>query len=210
MKKFISLLNLSIVAVISFSLVACDEHYYDDWYYDDWGYYGGDHHRTNNNDDYNYFTQLVQTLRGQWEGTIHTKFTDDDYRVVEGDYYTDFQFDYTDLQDLKGRGMETDYEGDELVYQEAFSWYLDTKTEDIIINFDGGRKMIVDEYHLDKNKFSGSMYSKETGEEDTFSLTRYTYANENNTFEAEDGAAPAKAKAKKSATGTIKGGGHKN
>ena len=210
MKKFTSLLTLAFLAAATMTFVACDEHYYyDDWDHDDRGYYyDRDHQRTDNDGDY--YTQLVQTLRGQWEGTIHTKYTDDDYRVVEGDYYTDFQFDYTDLQALEGRGLESDYEDGELVYQEAFSWYLDTKSEDIILTFDGGRKMIMDEYHLDKNKFTGSMYSKETGEEDTFSLVRYTYANENNTFEAEDGAAPAKAKAKKSATGTILGGGHKN
>ncbi len=208
MKKFTSLLTLALIAATSFSFVSCEEHYYDDYYYDDWGYYDDGYRR--NNDDRNYFLQLVQTLRGQWEGTIHTKYVDDDYRVVEGDYFTEFQFDYTDVESFGGRGQETDYEGDNLVYQESFTWYIDTKSEDLILEFDSGRRMIVDEYHLDKNKFSGSMYSKETGEENTFSLSRYTYANENNTFEAEDGAAPAKAKAKKSATGTILGGGHKN
>ena len=208
MKKFTSLLTLALVAATSFSFVSCEEHYYDDYYYDDWGYYDDGYRR--NNDDRNYFLQLVQTLRGKWEGTIHTKYVDDDYRVVEGDYFTEFQFDYTDVESFEGRGQETDYEGEELVYQESFTWYIDTKSEDLILEFDSGRRMIVDEYHLDKNKFSGSMYSKETGEENTFSLSRYTYANENNTFEAEDGAAPAKAKAKKSATGTILGGGHKN
>lgn len=206
MKKFTSLLAVALVAATSLTFVACDEHYY----YDDWrgGYYDDGDRRANNDNDY--FIQLAQTLRGQWEGTIHTKYYDDDNRVVEGDYYTDFQFDYTNLKSLEGRGLESDYEGNELVYQEAFSWYIDTESEDLILTFDGGRRMIVDNYHLDANTFTGSMYSRETGEEDDFSLKRYTFANENNTFEAEDEAATAKAKMKKGATGTILGGGHKN
>ena len=205
MKKLTSFFTMALLAATSFTFVACDEYYYDDPYY-----YGWDDHRGSGyNDDYYY--QLAQTLRGQWEGTISTKYIDDDNRVVQGNYYTDFQFDLYDNNATKGRGMETDWDGDECVYNVPFSWEIDWQSGDIYLYFDDNRVMIIDDYHVDQDKFYGSMVSKKNDEWDDFSLTRYTFANENNIFEAEEGAAAPEAKVKKSApTGIIKGGGHKN
>ena len=207
MKKFTSFFTMALLAATSLTFVGCDEYYYDEpyHYYDDYGW----NDRGNRYDD-DYYYQLAQTLRGQWEGTLHTKYIDDDNRLVEGDYYTDFQFDLYENNATRGRGLETDYEGDELVYQVAFTWEIDWKSGDIYLDFDDNRQMILDDYHVDQNSFYGSMYSKKTGEEDSFNLTRYTFANENNTFEAEEGAATSKAKVKKGASGMITGGGHKN
>ena len=209
MKKFASFFTMALLAVTSLTFVSCDDYYYDEpyYYYDDYGW----DDRGGNRYDNDYYYQLAQTMRGQWEGTIHTKYVDDDNRIVEGNYYTDFQFDLYDNNSTKGRGMETDYDGDECVYNVAFSWEIDWKSGDIYLYFDDDRVMIIDDYHVDQNKFYGSMYSKNNDEEDDFSLTRYTFANENNTFEAEEGAAASTAKVKKEAPkGMITGGGHKN
>ena len=209
MKKFASFFTMALLAATSLTFVSCDDYYYDEpyYYYDDYGW----DDRGGNRYDNDYYYQLAQTMRGQWEGTIHTKYVDDDNRVVEGNYYTDFQFDLYDNNSTKGRGMETDYDGDECVYNVAFSWEIDWKSGDIYLSFDDDRVMIIDDYHVDQNKFYGSMYSKNNDEEDDFSLTRYTFANENNTFEAEEGAAASTAKVKKEAPkGMITGGGHKN
>jgi hypothetical protein len=209
MKKFASFFTMALLAATSLTFVSCDDYYYDEpyYYYDDYGW----DDRGGNRYDNDYYYQLAQTMRGQWEGTIHTKYVDDDNRVVEGNYYTDFQFDLYDNNSTKGRGMETDYDGDECVYNVAFSWEIDWKSGDIYLYFDDDRVMIIDDYHVDQNKFYGSMYSKNNDEEDDFSLTRYTFANENNTFEAEEGAAASTAKVKKEAPkGMITGGGHKN
>lgn len=208
MKKFASFFTMALLAATSLTFVSCDDYYYDEpyYYYDDYGW----DDRGGNRYDNDYYYQLAQTMRGQWEGTIHTKYVDDDNRVVEGNYYTDFQFDLYDNNSTKGRGMETDYDGDECVYNVAFSWEIDWKSGDIYLYFDDDRVMIIDDYHVDQNKFYGSMYSKNNDEEDDFSLTRYTFANENNTFEAEEGAAASTAKVKKEAPkGMITGGGHK-
>ena len=209
MKKFASFFTMALLAATSLTFVSCDDYYYDEpyYYYDDYGW----DDRGGNRYDNDYYYQLAQTMSGQWEGTIHTKYVDDDNRVVEGNYYTDFQFDLYDNNSTKGRGMETDYDGDECVYNVAFSWEIDWKSGDIYLYFDDDRVMIIDDYHVDQNKFYGSMYSKNNDEEDDFSLTRYTFANENNTFEAEEGAAASTAKVKKEAPkGMITGGGHKN
>lgn len=209
MKKFASFFTMALLAATSLTFVSCDDYYYDEpyYYYDDYGW----DDRGGNRYDNDYYYQLAQTMRGQWEGTIHTKYVDDDNRVVEGNYYTDFQFDLYDNNSTKGRGMETDYDGDECVYNVAFSWEIDWKSGDIYLYFDDDRVMIIDDYHVDQNKFYGSMYSKNNDEEDDFSLTRYTFANENNTFEAEEGDAASTAKVKKEAPkGMITGGGHKN
>ncbi len=209
MKKFASFFTMALLAATSLTFVSCDDYYYDEpyYYYDDYGW----DDRGGNRYDNDYYYQLAQTMRGQWEGTIHTKYVDDDNRIVEGNYYTDFQFDLYDNNSTKGRGMETDYDGDECVYNVAFSWEIDWKSGDIYLYFDDDRVMIIDDYHVDQNKFYGSMYSKNNDEEDDFSLTRYTFANENNTFEAEEGAAASTAKVKKEAPkGMITGGGHKN
>ncbi|MBR4389286.1 MAG: hypothetical protein IKT00_08940 [Prevotella sp.] len=211
MKKLTSFFTMALLAATGLTFTACDEYYYDEpyYHYDDYGW--DDHGRSGDRYDRDYYIQLAQTMRGQWEGTIHTKYYDDDNRLVEGNYFTDFQFDLYEANATKGRGLETDYDGDECVYSVAFTWEIDLNSGDIYLDFDDNRQMILDEYHVDQNKFTGSMYSSKTGEVDDFSLTRYTFANENNIFEAEEGAAASKAKVKKDAPkGMITGGGHKN
>ena len=154
--------------------------------------------------------RLAQTMRGKWEGTLKLNNTDETGKKVETYYTTVFEFDQYSYNTINGRGVEIDYLDGEEDYYDTFSWYIDEKTEDIMLQFDSnGRTMRMDSYHVDADRFYGSMYNLYNSEYNDFDLTRYTYADgSGNLFEADGDTATVK----KETTETVhpKGlGGHK-
>ena len=118
---------------------------------------------------------MAQTLRGHWTGTTEAKFYDENGLLKREVYSTNIEFDQTDYN-ISGRGLQNDYIGEELKYSRRFSWYIDSKTWDIVITYDGGFKMIIsyDALSLDSKTFVGTMVGE--GETDEFEYERVTYA----------------------------------
>ena len=208
MKIFTSttkMLTVAMVALTAFAFSSCGDH----WYHDDY-VWSGDRYRDNYtpSSDYSYLVKLAQTLRGKWEGSLKITAPDDYGKIVERYYTTIFEFDQYSNNTINGRGVEIDYYNGEEDYYDTFSWYIDEKTEDIMLQFDSnGRTMRMDSYHVDADRFYGSMYSTKTGESNDFDLTRYTYANGSGLlFEADGEAATPVAEEVTHATGQ---GGHK-
>ena len=116
-------------------------------------------------------------LRGQWRGTISTQYYDDYGNLHKGVYTLDMQFDQYEVNTAHGRGLHTDFEGDEMVYRSPFKWTIDTETKSIHLRYDDLRQMDIITYQLDKESFSGTMISADGLETDVFQLSRYTYSN---------------------------------
>ncbi len=183
MKRFYTLASWALVAFMAVALTGCE---HDDWYYyEPWhgDYYRDAYVPNDNNSDY--FISLASVLRGQWEGTITTDYIDDQGNRQTGSYGADFQFDQYQSNTINGRGREIDYTQNEQVYNERFSWYIDSKTEDIRLKYDDGREMLVTSYHLDDNSFYGTMESTDGLEVDEFNLSRYTFSNKGLVFDVE-------------------------
>ncbi len=176
MKRTVTLLSIAICGMIAFT--SCNEHHY--WYDEGYRHHGNRYEEPYgaDGDNASYLLSMAQTLRGMWQGSLHTAYYDDNNQLVEGDYTTDIQFDQYDTNSINGRGVERDYDNNgDLVYEEAFSWYIDSKTEDIYLLFDDSKRdMVVISFHLDESNFYGTMKSEKTGEVDEFSLKRYTLA----------------------------------
>ena len=199
--------TLAMVAIMGFAFSSCEDHYYYDEY--DYGWYG-DRYRDKYtpSSDYDYLIRLAQTMRGKWEGSLKITAPDEiSGKMVETYYTTVFEFDQYSYNTINGRGVEIDYLDGEEDYYDTFSWYIDEKTEDIMLQFDSnGRTMRMDSYHVDADRFYGSMFNAKTNEYNDFDLTRYTYADgSGNLFEG-DNAASAQKTETKHATGQ---GGHK-
>ena len=205
--------TLAMVAIMAFAFSSCEDHYYYDEY--DYGWYG-DRYRDKYtpSSDYDYLIRLAQTMRGKWEGSLKITAPDEiSGKMVETYYTTVFEFDQYSYNTINGRGVEIDYLDGEEDYYDTFSWYIDEKsnpngkTKDIMLQFDSnGRTMRMDSYHVDADRFYGSMFNAKTNEYNDFDLTRYTYADgSGNLFEG-DNAAPAQKTETKHATGQ---GGHK-
>ena len=209
MKIFTSttkMLTMAMVAMMAFAFSSCEDHYYYDEY--DYGW-TGDRYRDKYtpSSDYDYLIRLAQTLRGKWEGSLKITAPDDNGVIYETYYTTQFEFDTYDFNTTNGRGVEIDYYNGEEEYYDTFSWYIDEKTKDIMLRFDSnGRTMRMDSYHVDADRFYGSMYNLKKDEYNDFDLTRYTYANgTGNLFEGDNDASAEKTEVKH-ATGQ---GGHK-
>lgn len=213
MKKIVyntkMMMAMAMMAMMAFTLTCChDDYWYDDYYYDDYWY--GDYYNDPYDRGSDYLIQMAQKVRGKWEGSLYTSYTDDYGVLVEGNYETVFEFDQYSNKTTNGRGVEIDYLDGEQVYYDTFSWYIDEQTEDIYLKFDtNGRIMIMYSFHVDNDRFYGEMESKKTGEYNKFDLYRYTYANDSgNMFETE-GEAPAAKKASPDKTVGNGKGGHK-
>ena len=183
MKAIKSLLAMLAIAALPALFTSCDDDPWDPWY-DHYGPgYGHDYNRPdggNNNNDELDIVAMAQTLRGHWTGTTEAKFYDENGILKREVYSTDIEFDQTD-DNTSGRGLQNDYIGDELKYSRRFSWYIDSKTWDIVITYDGGEgepafKMIIsyDDLSLDSKTFVGTMVGE--GETDEFEYERVTYA----------------------------------
>ena len=171
---------MAALAAMSFTFTSCD----DPW--DGWGY--GDGHWENghgNSDDY--YISMANTIRGHWTGVIQVQTYDKWGNLVTNTLDTDFEFDQYYTNSTGGRGQEIDYRGEEIVYKSTFTWQIDTRTDEIIVKYDDleQRDMIVFEYDLRNNSFTGTMDSRDGSERNIFNLTRYTYSKGNNTFEKE-------------------------
>ena len=185
MKTIKNLLAVLAIAALPALFTACDDDPWDPWYNHygpgygrDYDYHG--HGNGNSNDDGIDIVAMAQTLRGHWTGTTVAKFYDENGILKTETYSTDIEFDQTD-DNTSGRGLQNDYIGDELKYSRRFSWYIDSKTWDIVVTYDGGEgipafQMIIsyDDLSLDSRTFVGTMVGE--GETDEFDYERVTYA----------------------------------
>jgi len=156
---------LAAVMALSFTMTSCDDDpwdyydYYEGWY-DDYDWY---------DDSFDYGTAqlnaMAQTLRGHWEGTMRNEYTNDMGEREYVDMYVYFEFDQYNNKSLNGRGREIDYLGNDS-QELRFSWYIDPRTGDIRIRYDGSNYTFVLDYDantprsgfsLSDNYFNGVM-----------------------------------------------------
>ena len=188
MKRFYYLISWAMMAFMAVTLTSCED---DDWYYEPYYDWHGDYYRdayVPNDDNSDYLISMASVLRGQWEGTIKTEYVDDYGQTQRGTFGADFQFDQYKTNTINGRGREINYNlsrDSEEIYRMPFSWYIDSKTEDIYMKYDDGREMLVTSFHLDDNSFYGTMESTDGLEVDEFNLTRYTFSNQGLVFDVE-------------------------
>lgn len=170
------------LAALPLLFTSCGEYGY---VYETWEIVDDADHGGGNN--INNYVDMANTLRGHWSGRIEVSLKDNYGNITRRTYDTEFEFDQTNSNSTNGRGIEIDYDGDVKVYQSKFSWYIDTNTEEIVINYDDDdhRLMRVFEYHLDDSSFRGKMDRSDGMEQDVFQLSRYTYSKTNRIFEKE-------------------------
>lgn len=192
---------LMAVATMPLMFTSCDDpwDYYD--YYDDW-YDGYDWY----NDAFNHGTSqlnlMAQTLRGHWEGTMRNEYTNEygEREYVDMNVY--FEFDQYNSLSLNGRGREVDYVGNES-QELRFSWYIDPRTGDIRIKYDGSNYTFLLDSHantptsgfsLSDDFFSGVMEGLNNTELIYFDCERTTLAKPNPQWRHETKDAKAKGK----------------
>lgn len=200
MKKFFTPMAMFAIAMLSMTMTSCDDdpwydyrpnyyNYYDSWY-DSYDWYNESF--TSGTDQ---LTEEAQCLRGHWEGTMIAEYTNDQTgRREQSQFYADIEFDQYDSKSLNGRGRETDTAGED--QQELrFAWYIEPRTGDIYIKYDGSGSIVrLDAkskdmgFSLDDNAFYGYMVGQNIDDVYYFDLTRYTLAKDNNLFEAESAA----------------------
>lgn len=174
-----------VFGVLPFSFTSCDDpwgwdyyDYYEDWYYD-YNWY---------DDAFDYGTErlklMASTLRGHWEGTMRNEYTDDFGHRVYVDMYVYFEFDQYNSRSLNGRGREIDYVGNES-QELRFSWYIDPRSGDIHIRYDGsGYTFVLDShgnsqtsgFSLSDDYFNGVMEGVNNDELIYFDCVRTTWA----------------------------------
>lgn len=152
--------------------------YYGDWYDDyDWYEKPFDHGTS----DLNYMAQL---LRGHWQGTLRNYYTDDNGNRTYADMNVFYEFDQYDATSLNGRGVETDWVGDES-QELTFSWYIDPRTGNINIKYDNSNMTFLLDananeefagFYLDNKTFSGVMEGTNNDEQLVFDCSRTTVA----------------------------------
>lgn len=153
MKRIYYLLTLLTLAATPLTFTSCDTdddyYWYDDWR-DDNGY----------NDDTPVDVAMAQTLNGSWTGSLTNEYTDGDGQRVQTQCYVDFSFVQYTAGSNKGNGYETDYiqatddngrpiydSNGNLVYDSQtlkFSWYVDTRTYNIYIEYESGMRYVLD------------------------------------------------------------------
>lgn len=195
------------VAVLAMALTftSCDDDpWHDDWdyrdynqgWYDDYDWYG---------DAFNYGTntlnQEAQALRGYWTGQIENAYYDNKNQLQRVQMNAEFEFDQYDSNSLNGRGRETDYapmvddDGNyvydsdgQLVYDSQelrFSWYIDPRTGDINIKYDGSGYEYKTEWdggfslNTQSKRFYGVFTGTNNNEQISFNLSRTTLAKPN-------------------------------
>lgn len=187
MKRMNRFLEMMAMAAMPLLFTACDDDhyvydyydYYEEWY-DDYDWY---------DKSFNYGTNVLneeaQCLRGHWEGDMVLEYTDDYGQRQRAAMGVEFEFDQYNSKSLNGRGREIDYVGDE--WQELrFSWYIDPRTGDINIKYDGSGFTFrldindrVNGFYLDDNVFYGTMVGQNNDEIIYFDCTRTTLAKPN-------------------------------
>ncbi len=168
MKKMKTMLVMMLAALAPFTFTSCDDevYWYDDpwWYvYDDGSYYW--------NTDYYYDTSYdymdegltvldeAQVLAGEWRGTMQY-YTAADKSVAE--FNVNMLFVQNNPRAIKGTGIEVDsYNGESQTLN--FTWYIDAKSGDIYIRYDGsGNTFVLDINARDKGFYlseaSGEFY----------------------------------------------------
>ena len=184
MKRFKFYMTMAVFAIMPLAFTSCvEDHwdwdyydYYEDWY-DDYDWY---------DDAFNYGTNelndMAAMLRGHWEGSLRNVSTNENGLRDYVDMDVDFEFDQYNRNSLNGRGREIDYVGDQ--YQELrFSWYIDPRTGNINIKYDGSKYTFVLDAHanndnsgfyLSDDVFNGVMEGVNNDELVYFDCTRTT------------------------------------
>lgn len=182
---------MAFMALASLTFVGCD----DDPWNDPWNYYD---YSQGWYDDYDWYNQpfdngttqlklMAQTLRGHWQGQLRYYYMDDNGQYGVADMDVDFEFDQYDAGSLNGRGREVDYVGNDS-QELRFAWYIDPRTSDIYVKYDGtGKTYVLDAsgnselsgFSLDANAFSGVMEGYNNKEYLIFDCTRTTLAKDN-------------------------------
>ena len=148
---------LLVMMTMTFAFTSCDEDPWDDgWdyydysqgWYDDYDWYDDAFDYGNNT-----LKQEAQALRGYWTGKVENRYYDQQNQLQRVQMDAEFEFDLYNSNALNGRGRETDYapmiddygnyvydDNGQLVYdsqQLRFSWYIDPRSGDICIKYDG-------------------------------------------------------------------------
>ena len=182
MKRMNTWLAMLAVAMMPFLLTSCDPD--DGWdYYD---YYGGWY------DNYDWYhspfdygtaqmIQMAQYVNGEWGGTITVSDRDGVYT-----YGSDFGFYQYNRNSLNGSGVEYRYRlrsdgsygDDTMTDQYNFTWYIDPRTRNRYLRYDGGECFVIYYADLDLSAsiFDASMHGLNINEDDELSLDRYTRA----------------------------------
>lgn len=188
MKNLKNIFAALLFATLPIAFTSCDtdpwddgpywdyDNYYEGWY-DDYDWYGDPFEH--GNDELN---QMAQTLRGHWTGQIRYYYTNDYGQREHVDMDVDFEFDQYDRNSINGRGREIDYVGNES-QELKFSWYIDPRTANINIKYDGsGKTYLLDAhasshdsgFYLDDDEFSGVMEGINNDEMLIFDCSRTT------------------------------------
>lgn len=136
-------------------------------------------------DDYPALVAMAQTLNGKWKGDTYAVGFDENGGKVAQLYYTEIAFHQVKRDAIFGRGMQYDYEGNnqDPSFVRNFTWYIDERTGDIHVLYDGeggysDYEMIIDydDMNLDQRAFTGFLIAKDNSEKDEFSWKRYMNA----------------------------------
>ncbi len=220
---------LLVMMTMTFAFTSCDEDPWDDgWdyydysqgWYDDYDWYDDAFDYGNNT-----LKQEAQALRGYWTGKVENRYYDQQNQLQKVQMDAEFEFDLYNSNALNGRGRETDYapmiddygnyvydDNGQLVYdsqQLRFSWYIDPRSGDICIKYDGSGY----EYRTSWNggfslntqtgQFCGTFNGCNNNEQIAFSLTRTTLAKPNLSFDNNGSTAASDSTA--TSIGSVKG-----
>ena len=116
--------------------------------------------------------RIAKTLCGEWHGEMDMRYFDD-YGVLNH-HECEAQFTFTQEKDgmTNGKGKEIDIENGKTVWNVAFSWYVGND-EQIHLRYIDKTERYIATYHLDNEKFTGQMKTRDGWEECNFSLSRY-------------------------------------
>ena len=154
MKKWKSVMMLTVIAAASFSLTSCDDDYYwhDDygWYDDynqgDWGWNQGDWNNGSGDSQNDNLVEEAQALSGQWSGSVQlSELADDGQSRDNYKFNATMTFTQNNSQSLSGTGIEVDYATDDSGDTQSlrFSWYIDDNG-DIYIKYASGTTYVMD------------------------------------------------------------------
>lgn len=105
--------------------------------------------------------EIARTLDGIWEGEVATEYFT--YRNYTADYqYVDIHF-YTDPSHYaSGTGVEYDYQSNH--YYTKCEFTFSVKSGRIYLNYEDGTRVVIRNYTLKDNRFSGDFIDYDTGE----------------------------------------------
>ena len=122
---------------------------------------------------------MARYLNGEWEGPLRMYYKDNSGTTVYDDYQVVWHFELSASADVKGRGVEYRYQGNDMV-QTSFSWCVNGYGG-IEISYDttldNGEyvNMLIAYNNLDclnNTQFKGTSVGVNIDEEDDFNLTK--------------------------------------